>query len=96
MKDNEQFEESIREYEQGNSTGNSSNTSYDGDAQEISIPDSKFAYRGGVVEPIHDHLPEMDYQPISEDDDDELRKYMNTLLATSQTYTPDDYHIMKT
>lgn len=97
MKDNENLEESIREYDQSNSTSNSSNTSYDGDAQEISIPDSKFTYRGGgecVVAPINDDLPEIDYQPVSEDDD-ELRKYMNTLLTASQTYTPDDYHMMK-
>lgn len=96
MKDNENLEESIREYDQGNSTSNSSNTSYDGDAQEISIPDSKFTYRGGecVVAPISDDLPEIDYQPVSEDDD-ELRKYMNTLLTASQTYPADDYHIMK-
>ncbi|CDH54530.1 hypothetical protein RO3G_15853 [Lichtheimia corymbifera JMRC:FSU:9682] len=96
LKDNENLEESIREYDQGNSTSNSSNTSYDGDAQEISIPDSKFTYRGGecVVAPISDDLPEIDYQPVSEDDD-ELRKYMNTLLTASQTYPADDYHIMK-
>lgn len=92
MRDNEEFEEMIRAYEQGNnnsSASNSSNTSYDGDAQEISISDN---YRGEcVVEPMNDGL---DYQPAPEDDD-ELRKYMNTLLVTSQTYTPDDYHIVK-